>query len=305
MHMFPFPGFSAAVPALTGTPVAQGPSQRGRPGPQAGLLKVHRLMPSIYWAEGGVGNCGFIIGNKGVIVIDTTVSPAGGKELLVHAAKITPKPVTTVILTHGDSDHIGGLAAFPTGLTIIAQKNNKKNMEVAVATGGQMVSANHLPNRAVTKNREAVEIEGVKLELLHWAPAHTAGDLVVYFPETKVVFTGDIFCMDQPIAMIHREQKGNSEGWIMSAKGVIALNADRFVVGHGDVQIKGGLQKRIGAAEVEREKIMELVAKGFSLPQIQAAVGDPPTGQGKPGPSGPRFTPFSEVVYRELTERNP
>jgi glyoxylase-like metal-dependent hydrolase (beta-lactamase superfamily II) len=283
----------------------QGPPQGAAPGPQAGPLKVHRLTPSIYWVEGGIGNCGFIIGERGVIVIDTTVSPEGGKELLANVAKITPKPVTTLILTHGDIDHIGGLAAFPTGLMIIAQENNKKNMEAAVAAGRRIVSADHVPNRAVTKDREAVEIEGVKLELLHWAPAHTAGDLVVHLPDQKIVFTGDIFCMDQPVALIHREKQGSSEGWVTTAKGVIALNADRFVVGHGDVQTKESLQKRTSEAEAEMEKIKELVAKGMSLQQIQAAVGDPPPDQSKPEPGGPRFTAFSEVVYQELVEKKP
>jgi cyclase len=237
-----------------------------------------------------------------VIVIDTTVSPASAKELLANIARITPKPVTTIILTHGDMDHIGGLAAFPTGLTIIAQENNRKNMEAAVAAGRRLVSAGHLPNRAITKNRESIEIESVKMELLHWAPAHTAGDLVVYLPEHKIVFTGDIFCMDQPVAVIHREQQGSSEGWLTSAKGVVALDVGRFVVGHGDVQTKKSLQKRADAAEAEREKIKELAAKGMSLRQIQATVGDPPPDQGKPGPGGPRFTAFSEVVHQELTE---
>jgi glyoxylase-like metal-dependent hydrolase (beta-lactamase superfamily II) len=273
------------------------------PGPQIGQLHVHLLTPTIYWVEGGIGNCGFIIGEKGVIVIDTTVSPESGKDLLETIARVTPKPVTTVILTHGDHDHIGGLAAFPAGLAIIAQENNKKHMEAAVATGRRTVPADHLPNRDVSKFREIIEIEGVKLELLHWAPAHTAGDLVVYLPESKIVFTGDIFCMDQPVAVIHREQQGSSVGWITTANGVTALNADRFVVGHGDVQTRESLQKRIDKADTEREKIKDLVAGGMSLRQIQIMVGDPPPGRNEPKPGGPRFTAFSEVVYLELTSQ--
>ena len=272
------------------------------PGPQAGPLKFHPLSPKIYWVEGGIGNCGFIIGEQGVITIDATISPETGQELLAKIAAITPKPVTAVILTHGDFDHIGGLAAFPAGLMIIAHEDNKKKMESSVAAGHPMISANHLPNRIV-REQEDIEIEGVNMELLHWAPAHTAGDLVVYFPEERIVFSGDIFCMDQPVALIHREQQGSSDGWLTSAKGVAALDADRFVVGHGDVQTKESLQKRIGKAESEKEQIKNLVAEGISLQQIQDLIGDPPPGWNKPGPGGPRFTPFSEVVYQELIER--
>jgi len=135
--------------------------------PQAGPLKLHQLTPTVCWVEGGIGNCGFVIGDNGVIVIDATISPESGKELLSNIAKITPKPVTTVILTHGDLDHVGGLAAFPTGITIIAQENTRKIMEDVVAAGRRMISEDHLPNRAVTKDREAVEIEGMKLEFFH------------------------------------------------------------------------------------------------------------------------------------------
>lgn len=303
-HIFLFLGSSLAALTRASAAVEQGPQQGPPPGPQAGPLKVHRLTPTIHWVEGGVGNCCFIIGDRGVIVIDTTISPHSATELLARIARITRKSVTTIIITHGDLDHMGGLAAFPTGLTIIAHENTRKQMEAAVATGRPMVSTGHLPNRAVTRSREPAEIEGVKLELLHWAPAHTAGDLVVYLPDDKTVFAADIFAMDQFRALIHREQQGSSAGWITSAKGVVALDADRFVVGHGGVQTKDILQQRIREAEVEREQIKELVAKGMSLAQIQAAVGDPPPGQSTPGPGGPRFTPFSQVVYEELTEKN-
>jgi len=59
--------------------------------------------------------------------------------------------------------------------------------------------ADHLPNQLVTKNKENLKIDGVKIELLHWAPAHTSGDLVVYLPSDKIVFTGDIIAASCPI----------------------------------------------------------------------------------------------------------
>src|SRR5271167_1703600 len=87
--------------------------------PAPAPFMTHQLKPNVYWVEGGGGNSGVIVGDKGVIVVDAKTTVAGGKELLEHIAKITPKPVTTVFLTHSDGDHANGLAAFPAGITII------------------------------------------------------------------------------------------------------------------------------------------------------------------------------------------
>ena len=105
-------GFSlkcAAVASLAFATLAV--AQRGAPAP----FIVHQLKPNVYWIEGGGGNSGVIVGDKGVIVIDAKTTAAAGKELLDDIAKITPKPVTTVILTHSDGDHVNGLASFPAG----------------------------------------------------------------------------------------------------------------------------------------------------------------------------------------------
>jgi len=269
--------------------------------PQPGPLRVQPLSATVYWVEGGIGNAGFIIGDDGVVVVDATISPDSGKELLAQIARITPKPVTAVILTHGDIDHVGGLNAFPAGIQIIAQENTLRAMQAATAAGRSRVAADHVPNHGVG-DRETLTLSGVKLQLLHWAPAHTAGDLVIYLPAQRIAFTGDLFALDQPRALIHREQHGSSAGWITSAQGVLALDADRFVVGHGEVQDKQGLRARVALVTRERKQIHALVAQGKSLAQIQAAVGDPPPGQLE-RPGYPHFTPFSEVVYQELTAK--
>ncbi len=269
--------------------------------PAPGPFKVHQLKPNVYWVEGGGGNSGVIIGDKGVIVVDAKTTPAGGKELLEDIAKITPKPVTTVILTHSDGDHVNGLASFPTGITIIAQENNKKEQEAALAAGGRGAPpADHLPTQVVTKNKENLKFDGVKLEVFHWAPAHTSGDLVIYLPGDKIVFTGDIIATQRPDPLIHLEKHGSSEGWITTAKGIVALNAEQYVPGHGDIQTKAEIEKRLNDTEAKRAKIKEMVAQGKSLDEIKAAVGDPPPA---PAGRGPAFASFTEVVYKELTTK--
>jgi len=286
---------AAGISLFAGLAAAQAPA----PAP----FMTHQLKPNVYWLEGGGGNSGVIIGDKGVIVVDAKTTAAGGKELLEDIAKITPKPVTTVILTHSDGDHVNGLASFPAGITIIAHENNKKEQQAALSAGGRGAPpADHLPTQVVSKNKENLKIDGVKLELLHWAPAHTSGDLVVYLPDQKIVFTGDIIATQRPDPLIHLEKKGSSEGWITTTKGIAALNADQFVPGHGDVQTKVEIQKRLTDTEAKRAKIKELVGQGKSLDEIRAAVGDPAPAQGQG--RGPNFASFTEVVYKELTQKS-
>lgn len=265
--------------------------------PAPAPFTAHQLKPNVYFVEGGGGNSGVIIGDKGVIVVDAKTTVEGGKELLDNIAKITPKPVTTVILTHSDGDHVNGLAAFPAGITVIAHENNKKEQEAALAAGGRGAPpAGHLPTKVVTKNKEDLKIDGIGLELLHWAPAHTSGDLVVFLPSEKIVFTGDIIATQMPDPLIHAEKHGSSEGWITTTKGIAGLDADQFVPGHGMVQTKSEIQTRLTNTESKLAKIKQLVAQGKSLDEVKAAVGDT-------APAG-RFASFTDVVYKELTMKH-
>jgi glyoxylase-like metal-dependent hydrolase (beta-lactamase superfamily II) len=250
--------------------------------------------------EGGGGNSGVIVGRKAVIVIDAKITSASGKELLDDIAKLTPEKVNTVILTHSDRDHVNGLAAFPKGVVVIAQENNRKEQERAIAAGGKDAPpADHLPTRVITKEKERLKVDGVSLQLLHWGPAHTSGDLVIYLPKQKVVFTGDVIT-NRPDPLIHLEKNGSSEGWIQTAKGIAALDADTFIPGHGEPETKSQIQEYATHAEEKRAKIQALVSQGKSLDEIKAAVGDPPSAQAG---SGPTFATFTEVVYRELTKK--
>jgi glyoxylase-like metal-dependent hydrolase (beta-lactamase superfamily II) len=243
--------------------------------PPAAPFVTHQLKPNVYWIEGGGGNSTVIVGDKGVIVVDVKVSKAGGAELLADIAKITPKPVTTVILTHSDGDHINGLAAFPSGLKIIAQVNNKQEQEAAITAGGPGApAAANLPNQLVTKPKETLTIDGVKLELYHWASAHTSGDLVVYLPAEKIVATGDIIATNNPYPRIHDEKNGSTDGWITTTKGIIALDADTYIPGHGNIQTKADIQKRLADAIARRNQVKAMKEQGKSLDEIKAAVGD-------------------------------
>jgi cyclase len=269
--------------------MGQAPQQPATP------FVTHQLKPNIYWIEGGGGNSTVILGAYGVVVVDAKTTKAGGQELLDDIAKITPKPVTTVILTHSDGDHVNGLAAFPTGVKVIAQENNKKEQEIALAAGGRGAPpADHQPTQVITKEKETLTIEGEKFELYHWAPAHTSGDLIVYLPAEKIVATGDIIATNNPYPHIHDEKHGSTEGWIATAKGIVSLDADTFVPGHGTIQTKADIQKRISDAEARRTQVKELVAQDKSLDEVKAAVGDN---------DKLNYKSWTQVCYEELTKK--
>jgi glyoxylase-like metal-dependent hydrolase (beta-lactamase superfamily II) len=277
---------------------AQGRGPGGPPPP----FMTHMLASNVYWIEGDGGNSTVIVGDKGVIVIDAKTTEGGGKQLLEEIAKITPKPVSTVIFTHSDGDHVNGIAAFPSGLRIIAQANDKAEQEKALSAGGRGAPpAGHLPTEVVSKEKESEKIDGVQFEFHHWANAHTSGDLIVYLPKEKIVVCGDIIAGGKTAdPLIHLEKDGSSEGWITTVKGIVKLNSDQFVEGHGDVLAKADIEKRLSDAEAKRAKVKDLVAQGKSLDDVRAAMGEQaPVAGGR----GPRFPSFTTVVYQELTKK--
>src|SRR5260370_1081588 len=96
-------------------------------------LKVTKIGDNLYLAKGGRGgndaNVGFAVGQTGVIFVDSKNSPESEKDVLEEIAKITPEPVNTAIILH--SDHEKGVTALPAGLTIVAQENTTKTLEVS------------------------------------------------------------------------------------------------------------------------------------------------------------------------------
>src|SRR5580765_44991 len=237
-------------------------------------VMMKQLKPDVWAGLGGSGgNSTIYVGKTGVIVVDAKQTEAGAKDLLAEIAKITPKPVTTVFLTHSDGDHVNGLVAYPAGVKVISHENNKKELQAALAAGGRGAPPpDRLPSQVVTKNKETMTIDGVKLELYHWAPAHTSGDLIVYLPDQKIAITGDIVVTnradDNP--NIHAEKNGSTAGWLETVKGLIDLNAETYVTGHGDLLTKADLQRKLTVTNERRNKIAAMIKQGKTLDEIKA-----------------------------------
>jgi cyclase len=304
---------SVAVPAAAQQPRPKGVSEKDEQSLQALIdayrrqdpLKVTKLGDDLYLAKGGRGgndaNVGFAVGDNGVIFIDSKNSPESEKDVLEEIAKITPKAVNTAIILH--SDHEKGVTALPAGLTIIAQENTKKEMEVSTARDA--VPREYFPTKTIGKD-ETMTIDGVRVRLLHWAPAHTSGDLVAYFPAQKVAFTGDLLVTDFPLSgtQIHPELHGSVEGWIESAKQLLALDTDTFVSGHGDVFTRNDVRTKLAFMQDKWDRMKGLVAKGKSLDEVKTALGE---STGPPPRTAPGAIPppsvTTEVIYNEMTKK--
>lgn len=269
----------------------QPPQYRQEPSPvEASLVKG-----SIYEVKGGEGaNCGFFVGEKEVLIIDAKMTKESAQEMIAAIRKITSLPLRYMILTHSDGDHVNGLVGFSRGINIIAHHHTRNDMEEAFKDPEQRI---YLPEQTFSR-KLSLYLTDKKIELSHFGPAHTNGDVVVYFSEDKVAFLGDLYFRDRD-PLIHRHKNGNSFGLVKTLKAVLELDADTFVHGHGDIASREDIQVFIGALESKQMKIKAMIDKGRTLDQIKKAfdVEDRPT-----QPGGRRWLSLVEVIYLELAE---
>ena len=291
-------GLGLAALAAIGSyaPLAE-PQQQPQP------LKVTKIRDNVYWIQGGVGsNDGVIVGNTGVIVVDTKTTADSETGVIAEIAKITPKAVNTAIITHSDGDHVNGLAAFPAGLTIIAQENCKKEME-ASAGSRNPAPLDRLPTKTYDKT-EQLTIDGVHIRLYHWAAGHTSGDTIVYLPDEKIVFGGDLLVTNRPDTTIHPEKNGSAAGWLENAKGMVGLDSDTYLTGHGEMMTKADVQKNIAFIQDKYDKIKAMAMQGKSLDEIKTSLGEP-TAAPPPNPNGaPPAATLTEVIYKEVSKKS-
>lgn len=298
--MRPLDAFALSAAALVLTAQASPPATPA--------LTVHAVVDGkLYWIEGGGGNSGVIIGSTGVILVDAKTTPDAGRALIAEVAKLTPKPVTHVILTHSDGDHVNGLAGMPDGLKIVAHAANKAEQlavyqfaAVEVNGGRCLPPDNRIPNRIVYNDLVRTTIDGVPIVLHHFAPAHTGGDLVVELPRYRFAFAGDLITSS---VLIHPEKSGTFEGWFATAKSLLALPVDHYLGGHAkNPDTKATLARRRDDYAAIKVKVDALVDGGKTLAEVKTAMGDPAK-----DPSGCRGIPYpslAEVEFNARTGRN-
>lgn len=267
-------------------------------------LTMHALKGGAYWVEGGRSNTGFVVGDKGVVIIDAQMTPEAVRQELAAIARITPKPVNAIVISHADPDHVGGLLFYPAGSTIIEHENTRSEILVsgedpkappAYVQMYKRIGTEFAPTRTIGSTEDVV-LDGVRMTLIYPGPAHTSGDLIVYLPLQKVVYAADIITTNTGrFPVIHFG--GSSLGWINAMKTILALNVDTYVAGHGAFETKAQLAARLRDVEQRRTQIKAMVEAGKSLAEVEAALPEPG--------ASPMFMTFTQTVYGELTKGYP
>jgi cyclase len=186
------------------------------------------------------GNAGFVVGDDGVVVIDTFQDPEPAAALLTEIRKITKLPIRFVVNTHYHLDHVNGNDVFAAaGAVIIAHRNargwirteNLKMIDPPVTPEKQArVQSIALPN--VVYDSSVDLYLGSRRVNVRYYPGHTGGDSVVWIPDAHVVFCGDLLWKNHIPNLID----ASTPAWIKTLDAMpVDYGSSTWVPGHGDV----------------------------------------------------------------------
>ena len=242
-----------------------------------------RLIPvqgSVYMLQTATagGNVGVLPGPDGVLLVDNQ-APNLSEAVLRGVERITDEPIRFVVNTHVHIDHIGGNELMAgMGATIVAQENVHRRMltRLRIPRGGGrfMPQPPETARPVVTfENRTTFRLNGEEVRVFHVPPSHTDGDSFVYFTDSDVLHTGDVFRTNMyPIVDVYNG--GTVSGMIEALEIAVDLAGPntKVIPGHGF-----GFTDRDGLLEVlemltdVRDTVRDMVGEGLWLDEVLEA----------------------------------
>jgi cyclase len=232
-------------------------------------------------------NAGFVIGDDGVVVIDTFQDAAAARQLLAEIPKLTKLPVKFVVNTHYHLDHVTGNAVFAqAGAVIIAQKNvrgwiHTENLKFfgAGIKPEQKAWVDGLLGPNLVYDSAIELFLGSRRVVVRYFLGHTGGDSVVSVPDANVYFCGDLFWNKSLPNLID----ASTEKWIasdlkMADEGPRAT----FVPGHGEVGAVADVRAmaayltdlRAALAQPVKDGLRDDALLNAALPKLKEKYGD-------------------------------
>ena len=230
----------------------------------ARLVEVAEEVYAYVQPDGGwcLNNAGLVTAGGRPLLIDTAATEARAAALKDALAQVTPHAPRFVVNTHPHGDHTFGNRLFADDAVIIAHEATRAEMDLAglhltglwpdVCWGDVAVELPGLTFRETL----TLHLGDVRAELMYLGTAHTKNDSVVWLPERRVLFAGDIvmsgatpFCLT-----------GSVSGSLEVIGKLRALDPETVVSGHGPV---GGVEI-LDSTEAYLRHVQELAAAGIA-----------------------------------------
>jgi cyclase len=216
------------------------------------------LQPDGQW---GFSNAGLVTAEDRSLLVDTLFDLKLTQRMLADMERHTSaRPIRTVVNTHANGDHCWG-NQLVTEAEIVASARCAAEMALVdpamlqafIRMDGLGELGDYMkrifgafdfdgitvtPPTRTFQGELALEIGSRRVELIEVGPAHTEGDVVVWLPSERVIFTGDIlFIEGTPIAWA-----GPIDNWIRACDRILELDARVIVPGHGPLTDNGGVR---------------------------------------------------------------
>src|SRR5215469_11801314 len=249
--------------------------QMARRSASAGNITVQKLRGNISVPDGCRWKHRGFAGPDGKLLIDAGF--AGSRPKTEALASISSDPIKQLINTHWHFDHTDGNEwLHAAGAAILAHTNTKKRLSTTTRVEGWNFTFPPAPAEAIPADvfheEQTLKLNGTSIALKYYGPAHTDGDISVYFTDADVFHVGDTF-WNGYYPFIDYSTGGSIDGMIRATQENVAKVTNTMIVipGHGAVGDKSQLVFYRNLLVNTREKVAALKKQGKSLDEIVAA----------------------------------
>jgi cyclase len=225
-------------------------------------------------------NAGIVIGRDGILVVDTLISAKEAKRFIKDIRAVSDRPIRYVVNTHYHLDHTFGNSEFEKlGAIIISHTIDRKSLKKKgegtlknakmFGLSEQDMEGTKIAYPSVTFNGSMqIDLGDQEVELLFKGASHTEGRILVYLPDKRVLFAGDIlFTGYHPYIA-----DGDIKGWTNVLDDIVKMDAVAIIPGHGPLSTKKDIADMREYLITFDKKAAELSAKSSDIDYIASEL---------------------------------